>query len=277
MNAEQLISAVLRMIQTQVDLPDHLWWAPTAVAGMTLLIGLITIWRGARWARGSMSSGLALIGGVGGYFLAVQIATPVWITTLIGGVVGAAVGVLFFRLWQALLLGGVAAGAALGAFAVFSLTPAIQSWTDGQPVDGIHATLKPAGTVVGEHQPTVAEQARSLWQHLNTTVPNFAMKFWGVLLSSGLAGLVFGLLLPRTSRALWVATIGTMLLGSGAAGIMNAYAPDALAWLGQQPMWSWGIVGATWLIAFVYALRSTRPRSRASADESEQPAKPAIA
>lgn len=260
MNTEQLLTSLAQMMRTHIQLPDGLAWAPAAAAAVTLVFGLITVMRGARWAPGLMATGFSVLGGVGGYLLAGQIATPPWLAAAIVAVAGGVIGVLFFRIWQAGLLACAAMGLAVGVFAVQSLTPEIHAWTQGAAPDDVAFELRPAGSVVGDQQPGMGEQVASLWEHLGANVPGFRAKLVSVLVASGLAGLIFGLLLPRASRALWVSSSGTLMLGLGAAGLLQQFAPARIDWLVQNPHWGWAGLGLVWVAAFAYALSTVRVR-----------------
>ena len=142
-------------------------------------------------------------------------------------------------------------------------------------------TLPVAGTVVGENSQTAMAEVRSLLDHLNKTVPSFQATATTLVLVTGLAGLVFGLLLPRASRALWAASIGTVLFGVGLTGLLKQFAPDALDWLLADKMRAWGIVGAIWVISLAVNLVTCRSRKSAKKksddEEDESKAKPALA
>jgi hypothetical protein len=276
MNTEQLLSSLLQMVQTHVRIPENLQWVPAVLAAFALISGLITIVRGGRSAPGIVAVVFLVVGGAGGYYLAGQIATPAWLTAGIIGLVAGVLGLALFRLWQALLLGGVAMLAAMGVFAAYSLTPEISAWSDGVAPADIAFDLKPAGTIVGEQRASVGQELASLWTHLDMNVPSFQLKVWSVLGSSGLAGLIFGLLLPRASRALWVSALGTLMIGSGVAGLLEQLAPAQLEWLVANPHLGWVAVGIVWVAAFMSCFLTTKPKAKRVA-ESKPVAKPALA
>jgi len=108
-------------------------------------------------------------------------------------------------------------------------------------------------------------------------VPSFVTTFWTLTVSAGLAGLVFGLLLPRASRALWAASLGTAVCGIGVTALLKQYAPGALDWLLADAVRAWAIVGVVWLLSLAYNLATCRRRTERSAGEGEGRGKPALA
>jgi len=274
MTADQLWYRVLQTLTEHIQLPAGFERAPMLAAAITLVIGLLLIARGARWARGATAAAFALGGGLTGAWLSPQIATPLWPTVGMIGVVGLVLGLAFFRFWQATLLAACCVVAGLSVYFAKSLTPAVDGWLNAGLDQQQWVTLPPPGAVVGEQAQAVMPKLASLWSHLSATVPSFQQNLWAIVISTALAGLVFGLLLPRASRALWAATLGTLFLGVGLAGLMRDYTPTALSWLTANTAAAWGLVGVIWLTAFVYNLRSTHRAGRKStaAEPAPQPA-----
>jgi hypothetical protein len=268
MSTEELLVALFQTITEHLRLPDNLAWLPLAGASVATVAGLMLVLRGARWARGMAASAFFALGGVGGWYLAQQIATPIWLTTGICGVVAACLGVALFRFWQATMLAACLMAVAFSVYFVRVLTPEVANWLSPAPADGL-VTLQPEGAVLGDAQPSVQAKLASLWSHLSATVPSFQFGLWSVLLSSGLAGLIFGLLLPRASQALWAATVGTVMLGVGAAGLLDQVSPNSLEWLKANRDWSLAIVGSVWGLAFILNLWSLRKRRTESADDRQ--------
>ncbi len=276
MNNADLLLGFFKTMMTQLRIPEELSWLPVAGAFVAVLGGLVTILRGARWARGSYAFGFLLAGGVGGWFLGQANGYEPILSAGIVGVVAAVLGFALFRLWQAALLAGIAMTVAVGFYTVGYLTPEIQAWTEGPPADDIVFSLEAAAPAVAAATETVdwrtrlagvGVEARGLWDHLNANVPNFQATLFSVLGSSGLVGLVFGLLWPRASRALWVATGGTMAVGMGMAGLLQHYSPSTLEWLTANPQAGWVIVGTLWLGAFLYSMMTGKPKKKASAED----------
>ena len=173
-----------------------------------------------------------------------------------------------FRFWQAMLLAGCFMIAGLSVYYVRVLTPEVQNWISASPQSGT-ITLRDPGTVVGDSQSGAMAEFNSLWTHLDQNVANFSTTTWTLVLATGVAGLIFGLLLPGVSRSLWAASLGTVLFGIGLTAAMSHFAPSALAWLKTSHGWAWGIVGTIWVLSV--ALNLATGRRRKIADQAESP------
>jgi hypothetical protein len=222
---------------------------------------------------------LLAIGGGAGSFLGNAIGLNQWLTGGIVGVLGFVLGLMLFRFWQAILLAACFVIAGLSVYYVQDLHREIANWNSAS-TDGGFVTLPPAGTVVGEERPGAIAELGSLWSHLNQHNPSFAKTFWTLVSSTGLAGLIFGLLLPRASRALWAASVGTVLAGIGATALLKQFAPDVLSWLLADNLRGWAIVGTVWLGSLILNLLACgRRKSSNKVDEEKSSAKgkPALA
>ena len=266
MTPEELLFALFQTMTEHLKLPEGFGWVPLAGLGLVTALGLVLLLRGAKWARGLAALGFLALGGCGGSLLAHAVGTPFWLTVWVVGVVGCVLGMLLFRFWQALLLGACCIVAGLSVYYVRTLTPEVQNWVSASTEPSL-LTLQPAGTVVGNEQPGALAELGSLWTHLAQNVPNFATTFWALVLSTGLAGLIFGLLLPRASRALWAASLGTALFGIGATALLSRFMPSVLDWLLANHAWAWGIVGLVWLLSLAYNLVTGRRGKPAQASE----------
>lgn len=271
MTFEQALSAIVSAATQHLSLPENLAWTPTATTAALLIGGVLLMIRGARWAPGIGGLAFLGLGGLGGSHLAAWLGTPLWPTIGVAGVVALVVSLVLFRIWQAVLLGVCCAVAGLGTYYVMQLTPEVSNWV----ADGTSVTLPAAAASQPSDLTAVVERVGSLWSHLNTQVPNFSINFWAILGATSLAGLAFGLFLPRASRSLWAATIGTGVFGLGATAILTTQAPAALDWLKGDNIRAWGIVGAVWLASLAYNLINTRPPKAKITVEDEPADRPA--
>lgn len=265
MTTDELLSMLARTLTEHLKLPEGYDWAPTAGLAALTLFGLLLIVRGARWAPALGGMAFGALGGLAGSYASVAFALPLWPTVGVCGVGGLLLGIVAFRLWQALLLAGCCAAIGIAVYYVRVLTPHVSSWLQGD-FDGNWIELQPAGSVT--QSTSAASELANLWSYLASTVPNFTPSFLGITAMTAAAGLVFGLLLPRASRALWAATLGVLLAGAGTAGLMQRYAPDALNFLLQNGGWSWSVVAVVWLFALAYNVASTGKRPAQSADDA---------
>ncbi|RMF81902.1 MAG: hypothetical protein D6744_06610 [Planctomycetota bacterium] len=262
MNFEDLLARLMAMAAEQLRLPQEYAWAPAGATIVALLAGLLLLVRGARWAPGFTALAFLGLGGVGGYYLTPVLGTPQLATIGVVGVAAALLGVGLFRFWQALALSACLMCIGMSVYFARVLAPEVDAWMEPAPANVVDIQLPQAGSVVGEQRETATAKLASLWSHLSAHVPHFQVTFWSLIASTGLAGLIFGLLLPRASRALWGTSIGTVLFGTAAAMLLKKFAPDALAWLQANPNWGWGVVAAIWLGGFLHNYRDTRRRRR---------------
>ena len=280
MTPEEIIVAVFKTLTENLSLPEGFNWVPPTVIASVGIFGLLLMIRGAKWAPAMGALAFLAIGGGVGSFLTKAIGTPLWPTVGVTGVVGFILGLTLFRMWQALLLSSCFIAAGLSVYYVRVLTPEVENWLSATPQAGM-ITLPQAGSVVGENATKGWTQIESLYQHLDQNVPDFAQTFWMLTLITGLAGLIFGLLLPNASRSLWAATMGTIFFGIGLTAGLNHFAPDALEWLKSNHQAAWGIVGLLWMASMAVNLITCRKKkASAKKDGEEKPEgkeKPALA
>jgi uncharacterized membrane protein (Fun14 family) len=279
MTPEELLFALLKAMTEHLKLPEGYGWAPLVGIGLVTGFGLLLLLRGAKWAPGLAALTFLAVGGFAGWFLARAVGTPFWPTIGVAGVLGFVLGFVLFRFWQAILLASCFVIAELSVYYVRSLYIEVDRWNSLTPA-ATEITLPTAGTVVGENRPTARQGLASLWTHLSQNVDGFQTTFWSLVLSTGLAGLIFGLLLPRVSRALWAASLGTMFFGIGTTGVLMRFAPGLLDWLRGHHTWAWGLVGLIWLLSLAYNLATCRQRTPDKKGDDAKPqgkSKPAVA
>jgi hypothetical protein len=278
MTPEELLFALFATVTEHIKLPAGYEWAPLAGLCVATAFGLLMLVRGARWAPGLAAFTFLGIGGAAGSFLAQAIGTPFWVTVVVVAVVGFVLGLALFRLWQAVLLSACFIIAGFSVYYVRVLTPEVQNWVSASSEPGF-VTLQPAGTVVGDNRPSALTELNSLWRHLDASIPDFSTTSLVLVLSTGLAGLIFGLVLPRVSRALWAASLGMLIFGIGATALLKQFAPGVLEWLLADNLRAWSVVGAVWALSLVLNLLTCRKKTEKNEREEKAPAKskPALA
>ncbi len=253
-------------------IPTEAAWLPIAAAALCAALGLVFMVKGARLAPVLAAIVGALLGAAGGAAIAGTFSTPPWPSMLVIGVVGLVLGVALFRLWLALLLGGCLVIASLGMYGAQALRDPVNDYlTAGLDRQQQLVTLPPAEGGTSEGPDPRAELA-GLWTHLSGNVPNFQPTFFVIALAAGLAGLVFGLLLPNASRAVWAASLGTLLLLGAVYGVCRAHWPPGMDWLQH-----WGVIiaGALWSISLICNLadvRGIRAKRAVASDAKEKAA-----
>jgi len=275
MRFESMLGGLIETALAQVRLPEGYEWAPLAISGTILLLGLLMMVRGARWARGMGAFAFLGVGAAVGAVLSTRLGTPAVPTAGVVGVVALVGSLIFFRLWQAMVLAACFALAGVGVYYAQSLTPHVESYFSRGLENDQWISLQPAGAVVATAGVSAPSELGSLYSHLAATVPQFQFNLFSILGATALAGLVFGWLLPRVSISLWAATQGTLALGIGAAGLLKLAAPSWLDMLVQNPQAGWGLLAIVWVGGFIYNLLATRrpkTRSAAEVDADEAPA-----
>lgn len=266
-------------LQTAFDtvikhIPANLAWTPLAATGLVLLVGLTLLMKGARLAPLVGALAFLVVAGAGGALVSRWIGTPLWPTLTLGGVAGFLLGLLFFRLWQAVLVAGCFAGASLLVYTLRIVSPHIdqyasQGFDASQGVTGI--TIPAEGSSVAAAG-SIAAELEQLWGYLAARIPSFQTSLGAITISAGLAGLLFGLLLPRASRALFAATAGTVCCVLALSAGVKVLAPHVLAWLSPHGAWCWAAIGILWLLGFAHNLRDMRGPRTKPAPREEAPA-----
>lgn len=247
-------------------------WVPMLVLAGALIFGALVLLRGARLVP-YVAVAATLLCGVGiGQAAEPHLPLGPWVPPIAGGAVGLILGIVLVRLWAAVLIMASLAGAALTVYSAQVVLPAVNAHSARglNPTDPTTwVTLPAAGTGAAE---------AGIWSFLTESVPNFEVSLAAIAISTGLAGLAFGLLLPKLARATWAATIGTALVLAAAYLGTLMYWPAAEPWLN-----SWGLaLGAgIWLVsaagnwADLHGWLRRRPAAGAAPAGSAPPAAPA--
>jgi len=265
-NLPDLPSMAFDLISQHIS-PDASW-IPLIVTGIIGLAGLLFMIKGARLAPILAAAVFAVVGGVAGSTLTGVVALPLWLAVGAGGVVGLVLGIVLFKFWLAALVGVCLIIAGLGVYSGQVLRGPLQEYlAAGLDRQQQLVTLPTAGDGVAEPASWQAEVAGA-WTHLSRHVPNFQPSIFAIVASTGLAGLVFGLLLPKVARAFWAASFGTILLLVAVQALVQTYWPAAAAWMAQWGLW---VVGVPWCASLVYNLADIheRPRKTAPAEEKK--------
>lgn len=270
MSASETLAALWQFAGEHMKLPAGFEWAPLTASCGCALFGLLLLVRGARWAPGLAGLLFGGICGAGAAAIAQNngYATSALPAGLVAGVVGLGLCLLMFRVLQAAIMAGVLALVGVSVYYARGLHTEVANWV-ARGVEGETLTLRPAGEVVGANG---WHTAGELWNHLVSNVPQFQLTLGSIVGLTLAAGFVFGFLLPRLSRAIWASTLGVVICGVGATGLMQKLAPDALAWLSSNTETAWSIVGAAWLISLGINLISTRKTKKASITVEPAPA-----
>jgi hypothetical protein len=252
MNESNLPGLLLETVLQQM--PASASWMPMALAAVVGAFGLVVLIKGARLAPVLATlAGTVILGACGG-MIAGTMQTPFWPTTLVAAVGGGLLGLLLLRFWIAILVAGCLMTAGLGIYTQQVLMPSIVEYKQrGLDLENQEApiTLQPAPEDAAAQATAVQSEAQGLWDYLVATVPNFEPAFFTIVIATGLTGLIFGLLLPKTSRAVWAATFGTGLVIATLYGALHALWPTAAAWL---DLWGVYVIAGMWLLSLIVNL-----------------------
>lgn len=250
---------------------DAVWIAYAGTAGLALF-GLLLLAKGAKLAP--LMSALAFlgIGGIAGSFVAYWLGTPAWVTIGVAGVVGFGLGLVLFKVWLAVLVASCFVGCSLSLYGVKVLTPHLASYASSNynvEDAAVGVTLPSPGGADTVSESTQAELGQ-IWSYLGSEVPSFLTSFWAIVISTGLAGLILGLLLPRFSRALLAATAGTFLFLTAVVAALGGTWPGAMEWIGSIGAWQWVIIVVIWGASLGYNLLDLRGKHPKGREESEE-------
>jgi len=242
-------------------IPPGADWMLWGGIGATAILGVILLVKGARLAP-IIAALLGAGGGAcAGAVLARFIPAPVWVPVAAGGVTGLVLGVVLLKLWLAVLVAGCLIAGTVGAYSSQVLQPEIGGYLSrGLDADSVEAPISlPPPTegsmIEGAAQAAWQQELSGLWGHLSENVPHFPAGLITVVVAAGLVGLVFGLLLPKFSRAFWAASFGTGLLLLATITAISGQWPAAMPW-----MMRWGLIGAAavWAVSLVYNLADVK-------------------
>jgi hypothetical protein len=262
MPTDNLLQMLLDTVRQHI--PPGAEWMPLAATAVVALVGLVFMVKGARLAPVLAALVLGAIGGFAAPLVARLLNLPLWPAVTACSAAGLLLGVILFRLWLALLVGGCLALVSLGAYWHQSLRDPLNDYLSaGLDRDKQLVTLPEAGSPATPSAQWQTELA-DLWSYLSVQVPNFQASFWALVGSTGLAGLIFGLLLPKLARAFWAATIGTALLYLATGTILQLHWPHLVPWLQRQGLL---VVAGLWALSLVFNwadVRGVRPKKAAA-------------
>lgn len=246
--------------------PQNQLWVPWAGTAVMLVLGMVLLVKGARLAPKLLALSFLVLGGVVGSHIADRFSLPFWPIVASAGVVGAVLAFALFRILLAGFLAGCAVLGSLAAYGINVLNAPLARYAPGLDSHGLVQLPEASGLPL-----TPWTELQKVWTYLAThpDIPNFQQSFWAIIVSTGIAGLMVGLLLPRASRALWAATAGVLFTGVGLYAGFDRLDSQVLDPLSRNTMLAWGVVGGVWLISFVLNLRDLRERRpRITVDES---------
>lgn len=249
-------------------IPTDASWAP--LAGIVLLgvFGLVLMIRGARLAPAMTGLVFLGIGGIAGSFVAQWTALPPWPTIVVVGGIGLALGLTLFKIWLATLVAACFIFASLTVYGVKVVSPYIPNYTSHNFDEQKWVTLPEPGQAA-ELRSSAQSGLVNFWNYLATEVPNFQASFVAIILATGLAGFIFGWMLPKASRALWAATAGTFCFLFATLIALEGHWPQAANWLQSTGPWMWAPVLALWFGALVYNLVDIRDKRVKVVDEDD--------
>jgi hypothetical protein len=250
-------------------------WAVLAVLGAAALVGLLFMVKGAKLAPGLAAAATTGIGGAIGTTLPSLTGTPYWPTVAVCGVVGLVLGLLLFRLFLAVLVGACFALVGIGVYGGQVLIEPLRAYeARGLDPQQQLVSLQPPSAEAAA-APWQAELA-GRWEYLSATVPSFQVSVFAIVASTLLAGIIFGLLLPKLARAFWAASLGTGLLFAATYVGLNLKWPEHLGVFAQ---WGPVVAAGLWLLSLAYNfmdVQAAKPAPKKSAAPAGASAKAAV-
>jgi len=260
-------------------IPQSAAWLPYASTGVLALLGLVLMAKGAKLAPLMAACAFATGGGLSGSYVAHWFSTPVWPTIGVGAAIGFGLGLVLFKLWLSILVAASFVVAALSFYGVKVVSPHLEGYTSqgyNAREPGIGVTLPMPGSTVAV-APSPQEELTHLWSYLTGRIPSFQTSFWAIVASTGLAGLLVGLLVPRVARALLASTLGLGCVLLAVVAGLKALWPEALGWLTTLGPWTWGVAAGVWTVSLLYNFVDLGGRRTVRRDPPEPVAKPAAA
>lgn len=271
--ADTLVSLILDTLYQHVPALQSMGaYAGLAAAGIG---GLALLLYGARLLPGLMTLAFVAGGGLLGAYVSRAFGAPLWPSVAVGGIACGVIGYLFTRLWIAALLGATLVTIGLATYYAQSLTPHVDAFMHGG-ASASTVTLRPAGELQAE-QASRTVVLIELRDYLGKNVPGFYTNITLIAVLTGLAGILFGVLLPLPTRALWSATAGTFLLLGATTGLLHQFWPAGLQSLSSFGNVGWAVVGGVWLASLLFNLRDGWPRKVVAAEAEPAPPTPAKA
>jgi hypothetical protein len=248
-------------------LPPGSEWMPLAASGVVALVGLVFMLKGARLAPVLAALVFAAVGGLAAPWIAPLLHAQLWPTVAGCSAAGLLLGIVLFRVWLALLVAACFTLIALAVYGGQVLRDPLNSYLSaGLDREKQLVTLPEAGSPLTPSANWQKEVA-GLWSYLGEHVPNFQSSVWAILASTGLAGLIFGLLLPKLARAFWAASMGTGLLYLAAGTVVQLRWPERISWIEREGL----IVAAgLWVLSLalnwvdVHGVRLKKPATPAA-------------
>lgn len=225
-------------------------YAPHGISLLVAIGALFILWRGARMIALMTTLVFIGVGLVAGHNAAIQFNLPLWPITVLGGAVGLALGAMLVKLWLAMLLAACFAAISFGVYTVKVIGPQYSNFMSQPKLQS------------GFHVPSASDSApttdapQQFWNYLIEHVPQVQLSIGAVLLSGALAGLVIGLALPKTSKAIAAATLGSLTLASGLYAVAFFFHQAA-----QVKTWGWypaAGLGVVWLISLLLNINDQR-------------------
>ena len=265
---ETVLQDILSAITQHI--PSDVAWLPALAAAGVASLGFVLLAKGAKLAPLMTAFVFLGAGGVGGSYVANWFDIPVWPTMLGGGLVAFIAGLALFKVWLAGMVSACFIVASLSFYGVKVLQPHLVGYESrGFDATSGLVTLPQASEVVESASLTATQELAGLWNYLSASVPKFQPSFYAIVISAGVAGLIFGLLVSALSRALWASTAGIGLFGAGLYLLLQQFAPSALSWLQSLGPWSWGAVAGLWGVSLVFNLLDCRKKRPEKTEDEE--------
>jgi hypothetical protein len=256
-----------------IHIPADRMWIPVAASVGGLLLGLALLIKGTKLIPAMAGLFFLVVGASAGALVATRFGTPWWLTVVLLGAAGFGLGLVLCKFWMAILLTACFSLGGLTLYTARVLWPHLETYAKGGVLGSDDLVTLQAAQ---EAAPSPAANLGELWGYLAANVTGFQTSFFAIILSTGLAGLVFGLLLPKIARALWAATAGAILFCLSSILLLEVAAPGVLAWLDRAGGWPWLAVALIWAASLAFNIlagadRAPKPLKKQAAQRADEP------
>ncbi len=269
------MSDVLTTIQTFLrdTVPQATLDQAPKAAIVALFAGVMLSVLGAKLSRFALTAAGVVVGGyIGLVILAHDTQMPRALCVLVPAAVVGGIGYQSYRLWSGLLAASLVTALALGTFSYQRVLPYVadlqasaqHAVAQVPPPDQV---VLPSAEALQTAQASAMETLKGYWTQASTVDPQLTPHARSLGTATALLGLLVGMIFLRASMILCTSFLGTVLLGSGLAALIQSISPGFYQSLVDHPNIGGTAMGLCFVISLIMQARLTRQsRGRAAAE-----------
>ena len=231
------------------DLPSAL---PVVLA--TGVIGLAMCLGGARAVRTLITAVFGVFGAILGAWLSVRTPFPAWLTVTIGTLALGYTGNVGYRVWVGVGSAVMLTTVVMIIYGGNTVVPQFNAFSNPTRANVFkNMEFRVPGVKEARLRHTEpSEYFDQFWQYFKEQEPKWRLHLSLMTVSAAVAGLVFGMLAPKFSSALWTSAVGIVFLTTSVVTATAEMNPEAEAnYLAHPDYVGWtmliGLSGATYL------------------------------